>query len=496
MTLNKRFKILLVYANSPMDNLMPVSISSLAGALLSRGFDVRLFDTTFYPWTTQAGGERRGSLQVPEFDYGKAAIKFIDTDVFQDFRLLVKEYKPNLIALSTVESTHEFGIKLLKAVRESGIPTIVGGVFTIFSPEDVIREDAVDMICMGEGERALSDLCMRMASGADYTAIPNIWVKQKDRLHKNMPLLENIEELPKLNFSVFDDKRFYRPMAGRLYRMLPVEFSRGCVYTCSYCSAPVYAEKFNNAGRWLRYKSIGKIFEEIEHYVNAYDVEYFYFVSETFLAMPDEKFNEFCARYKKIRIPFWLNTRSETITEEKVAMLEDIGCHRMSVGVECGNPEYSRSVLKRPLDKERVIKACAIVSKSSIQLSVNNMIGFPDETRELMFDTIRLNRNIDANSYTCSIFQPYRGTKLYDRCVEKGYIDPSELCYDPTYSSPLRQPHITSDEIKGIYRTFPLYVKFPSDEFDTIRKAERFDDEGNKAFNELSIIYRQKYEKK
>ena len=48
-SINSAFRVLLVYANSPMDNLMPVSISSISGALRRRGFDIRLFDTTFIP---------------------------------------------------------------------------------------------------------------------------------------------------------------------------------------------------------------------------------------------------------------------------------------------------------------------------------------------------------------------------------------------------------------------------------------------------------------
>ena len=182
--------------------------------------------------------------------------------------------------------------------------------------------------------------------------------------------------------------------------------------------------------------------------------------------------------------------------EEKVNMLEDIGCHRMSVGVECGNPEYSRTMLQRSVDNERVIKACSIVSKSSIQLSVNNIIGFPDEDRNMIFDTIQLNREIDANSYSCSIFQPYRGTRLYDYCVAKDYIDPSKLCYDLTYRSSLFRQPVTSDELRGIVRTFPLYVKFPKDMFDRIRRAERFDEKGEMVFKELSDLYRMRYEKK
>ena len=127
-------------------------------------------------------------------------------------------------------------------------------------------------------------------------------------------------------------------------------------------------------------------------------------------------------------------------------------------------------------------------------MSINKTIGFPDETRSMMFDTIYLNRQIDAHS--CSIFQPYRGTLLYQYCVDKGYIEPSKLAIDPTFTSILNQPFISPDEIKGVARTFPLYVKLPENDFDLIRKAEKFDDEGNKIFDELSKIYRGKEEKK
>ncbi|MBP7529546.1 MAG: B12-binding domain-containing radical SAM protein [Syntrophorhabdaceae bacterium] len=496
MTTHKRLRVLLVYANSPMDNLMPVSVSSLAGSLLREGFEVRLFDTTFYPWTNEAGGERSGSLQVAKFDYGQVGIEFIMTDVFEDFRSLVEDFNPQLIALSTVEPTHEFGIKLLNRVADMGIPTVVGGVFSIFSPDEVLREEAVDMVCVGEGETCLAKLCACLEDGRDHTGLSNLWVKLNGKIHKNPRMVEEIDNLPMLDFSVFDEKRIYRPMSGSLYRMLPIEFSRGCMYTCAYCSAPAYARIFKDSGRWLRFKSIPGIFDEIEHYMRAYDVEYFYFVSETFLGMPDDKFKEFCRRYGKIRIPFWFNTRPETITEEKVKMLEDIGCHRMSVGVECGNPEYSKTMLKRSVDSERIIKSCAIVSDSSIQLSVNNIIGFPDESREMIFQTIMLNRYIDAHSYSCSIFQPYRGTRLYDYCVEKGYIEAEKLCYDLTYSSPLLGQSVSSEELRGIARTFPLYVKLPEGLFDRIRVAEKFDEEGDRVFDELSEIYRLKYEKR
>lgn len=492
---NKNFRVLLVYANSPMDNLVPVSVSSLAGALRQGGFTVKVFDTTFYPWTTEAGGEKKGTLQVADFDYDTVGIKFYKTDVFDDFKRTVIEYKPDLIGLSTVEPTHKFGLALLEAVRHLKVPTIAGGAHTIFSPDEVISEDVVDMVCVGEGEKPLVELCRRMAAGEERLSINNIWVKRDGKVYKSDFSIMNMEEVPELDFSVFDDKRIYRPMAGCLYRMVPVEFSRGCIYQCTYCSAPALSKACGKYGKWFRHKPVSKIMDEIKAYVDDYKVEYFYFVSDTFLAVSNERFKEFCDNYSKIRIPFWFNTRPETITKEKVKMLEDIGCHRMSMGVECGNEKYRRQMLKRYASNDRIIESCDIVSKSGIQLSVNNIIGLPDETREMIFETIFLNRRIDANNYTCSIFQPYRGTELHRYCVEKKYIDPSDLAYDPTFASPLRQPHITNDDLRGIERTFSLYVKFDEKEFDLIKKAEKFDVQGNQMFDELSRIYRKKYEK-
>ena len=44
----KNFKILLAYPNHMMVNLLPTNIGILTACLRQNGFDVELFDTTFY----------------------------------------------------------------------------------------------------------------------------------------------------------------------------------------------------------------------------------------------------------------------------------------------------------------------------------------------------------------------------------------------------------------------------------------------------------------
>ena len=496
-SVNNQFKVLFVYSNSPMDNLMPVSVSSLAGALRPHDFDISLFDTTYYPMheLSSSGADRQGSLQVAEFSYKDVGIEFKTTNIFDDFRSKIEEFQPNLIALSTVEPTHVLGIKLLESVYDLNIQTIVGGCFAIFSPQHVFNEECVDIVCIGEGEECLVELCSKMANKEDYTGVKNLWIKHDGKEYKNEKNeVQQMGNVPILDFAIYDPKRVYRPMDGRLWRMAPIEFSRGCMYKCTYCSAPRFESEFKEQGDWLRHKSMDQIQMEIEQYVEEYNIEYLFFISETFLGIPDKRFREFCEMYKSIRLPFWFNTRPETLKEKKIEMLEEIGCHRMSVGIECGNEWYRRHRLKRPVSDKHMIKGLQLVADSSIQLSVNSIIGLPGETREMIFETININRQIKAEGSTCCVFQPYRGTDLYDYSVEQGYYDPNSIAKAVNSDSPLNQPHITVEEIRGLHRTFPLYVKLPESEFSAIRVAEKFDEEGNQAFAELSRLYRKQYE--
>src|SRR3989338_392715 len=46
----RQFKVLFVYPNLYMMNMMPPAISVMSALLKQKGFGVTLFDTTYYPW--------------------------------------------------------------------------------------------------------------------------------------------------------------------------------------------------------------------------------------------------------------------------------------------------------------------------------------------------------------------------------------------------------------------------------------------------------------
>jgi len=489
------FRILLVYANKMMENLIPINISSLSAVLKKAGFDVRLFDTTYYNTEKKTTAEVRvENLQLRSFDLSKYGIRYKETDVYQDFRNVVREYKPGIIGLSAVEDTYNLGISLLRKIKDLRIPTIAGGVHTVISPEEVIKEDSVDMVCTGEGEDSFVNLCEKIKSGKNYTDTRGIWFKKDGRIIKNPPeKLADINKLPFLDFTVYEKERFYRPMQGKVYRMLPVEISRGCPFACTYCAAPRLKEIYKPLGSYYRKKKIKNVINEIKFYQDRYGLNYVYFTSETFLFLSDAEFNEFVSLYKEIKLPFWFQTRPETITEKRIKMLEGINCDRMTVGIESGNEEIRKNILNRKISNNSIIKAFEILKKSSIPVSVNNIIGIPDETRKEVFDTINLNRAVKADSISVFIFTPYRGTRLRQRCLDKGYILPEAYSGDHTKRSILNMPSMSQEEIRGLLRTFPLYTRFEKEFYPSIQKAEKLDEEGNKEFKRLSKIFSERF---
>jgi radical SAM superfamily enzyme YgiQ (UPF0313 family) len=174
-------------------------------------------------------------------------------------------------------------------------------------------------------------------------------------------------------------------------------------------------------------------------------------------------------------------------------MLGDINCNRITVGIESGNERVRKELLNRHVSNDVMSRAFDILSRSSIPVSVNNIIGLPDETRDDIFDTIRLNRSIKVDSISVFIFTPYRGSRLRQYCIEKGYIQPDAYSADNRKRSILRMKTLSDEQIRGLLRTFPLYVKLPQEDYRLIERAEKFDDEGNKLFDQLSDKYRSLY---
>lgn len=494
----KSFKVLLVYPNYSMVNLLPTNIGILTACLRQNGFEVGLFDTTFYRTSARTLDEIRvENLQVRKFNFEEFGVRFKPTDYVEDFKRKVADFKPDLIGVTVVEDTWPQARTLIEAVRDYRAPVVLGGVFCTLAPEIPFRHPHVDMLCVGEGEHAIIELATTLWKGEDPSTIQNLWIKRDGKVIRN-PLRPPIpmDEVPFGDFDLFEPERLYRPMQGKIMRMAPIETDRGCPYKCRFCEAPslVGVYKEGTGQYYFRRKSWDKVREEIELYIQKYDINYIYFNAETFLAMSDKEFDDFVEIYKAIRLPFWCQTRIETLTEKRIRGLEAVNCNRISIGLEHGNEWFRKTIVGKGFSNQRIIEVFKMLDESSIPITINNIVGFPGETRELIFDTIELNRALGTDSVNAYYYQPYHGTELQRDAVTKGYIDDdAETGSLMTGSTVLKLPTLSREEIMGLVRTFSLYVKFPKEEWGEIAVAEKFTPEGDAKFAELSKRYYERF---
>jgi len=491
-----KFKIMLVYPNLPMMLVTPLSIATFLWILRREGFDVDLFDTTPYGEGDLSSPQNRVKYLQARNLFSESNLKQLkSTNIVLDFRLKLESFKPDLLLYSFPEDGLRRALELLRVSNPLDIPTVVGGVLATAAPDWLISLPEITMLGIGEGENLVKEIACRLSKDQDITNIPNLWIKKSDgSIIKNaMGHYINLDNYS-TDFSLFDEERLIRPMGGKIHRALPIETYRGCPNNCTFCNSPMHNRIAKANGRiFLRRRSIEGIRNEVQHLLDDYKVDLLYIIDDDFLARPKEEIRGFIEMYRDFRIPFWFNTRPEHCSLDILKGLKSVGLFRVSFGVESGDEEFRKTCLNRSAPNKKLLQYFKIIDESGIQYSINCIIGFPFETRENVFNTIRFVKNIKGyDSITVSIFTPYRGTILRDKAVKMGWLGPDSLTVHTTAASILNMPNFTARQIEGLMRTFPLYVEFDESAWPEIEKVEFFLPEGDEILERYSKLYRER----
>ncbi len=459
---DKKGKVLFLYPNSEGLGGVPNGMALLSGCLKEDGFETKCFDTTFLnspPLTHFQRAKHGYFMQADHTKYWGGWTEDLPQKIPEFLSNAVEEFKPDLIAVSHVDVGVLFMRPLLKIVKDKfNIPIIAGGITCTSSPELVIANDYIDIICVGEGEGALVELANTIVRKEDYCNIRNLWIKKAGRIIKN-PLrpLVDMDTLPFQDWSIFDERHYYKPYCGEFRRTAFVEMARGCHFNCTYCVNSTLRRMYRGLGKFIRTRSIDKTFDEICHLKELYELELIFFIDDNFLGMPEDRFDYFCAEYKKrIDLPFYIQTRSETVREVYIKKLKEINISTVAIGVEHGNEEFRKKYMNRKMSNESLQKAFDIVHNYDIRTTANIIIGMPYETEAMMGETIKLLRRLKPKSVSINYFTPYRGIRMRDMAVEEGIIPENHVIKETNVC--LDMPQFRAERIKHYYDNLKKYV--------------------------------------
>ncbi|MCA9673474.1 MAG: B12-binding domain-containing radical SAM protein [Kofleriaceae bacterium] len=362
-----------------------------------------------------------------------------------DVAALVAARAPDLIGVSLTTRQWLRGRELVAAIREvCDVPVIAGGLHPTFSPQEVLASPGFDYVCLGEGEDALLDLVAALESGGRTDRLANIW--KRGGLRPGLrPPIDPIDRLPFMARDLLDEANGVVHMTTQ----------RGCPFPCTYCAARMYNQLYEGTGEYGRRRSHANVLAELTALREAGKLAYVIFLDDTF-TIHHPWVREFCQVYgERLRAPFSLHARVETVNEKLLHTLKAAGCDQITYGVESGSERIRREVMQRPVTNDRFRDVFRWTREAGIRLTANFMLGLPGETRDDLEQTIVLAEELGVLDFGYFVFYPYPGTALFRVCEERGYL-PADYLERPANhrASILSLPDLGNDDIAEYYDRF------------------------------------------
>ena len=340
-----------------------------------------------------------------------------------------KEFMPDVVGFTSVSSQFSVVTDLADIVKKISpkIINVCGGVHPTLYPQCVLENKSIDLVFIGDSEFAFLDFLEKLKNNQSWKDCDNIAYNDNGKLKKNKlkPLLSN-EELELLPHP----DRTGRAYADTLQHtgLAHFHFTRGCPFTCTYCSNIGLAKVYGSTRYNIRQASPEYAIQEIEETIKEHPKigpVYKIFITDDIFGLNKKWRREFLALYReRIKIPFICLLRCDVPTEDTMQDLANSYCARIQFGVESGNDYIRNVVMDRDMPRETIVNAFKLADKYGIETSALNVIGAPGETKEMLMDTVKLNREINPTANSgANIFYPYIGTPLGDKSFDEGLVN-------------------------------------------------------------------------
>ncbi|MCK4325645.1 B12-binding domain-containing radical SAM protein [bacterium] len=285
--------------------------------------------------------------------------------------------RPDLVGFSVSTESYQRALEMARALKSRlEVPIIFGGIHPTSIPEEVLKNDCVDMVCLGEGEGAMLDLANSLDEGKENTDIENIWFKRNSQIIKNRirPPIEDLDFLP------FPDKElFAQKLPGSLrHTTYLIITSRGCPFACTFCSNNIL-KKLYRGYKYLRKRSIENVIEELIWAKRQYAFKRVSFMDDVFVT-ESAWLNDFIDCYaREIKVPFSCFLHPQFVSKDTIRLLKEGGCFWLKIGIQSASEKTRKKLLKRPETNEQIIKIAAWCHKVRVNFSVDHIFNIPFE---------------------------------------------------------------------------------------------------------------------
>ena len=434
-----------------------IGVLTLAALLREQGFKPIFFnlDDLFYDFI---GCDERGALIDGRSEQTATGATDGDQDNSEFFFPFVarklRSISCDIFGFSSICSSYPLTLRLAQEVKRINPDTkiIIGGPqATVVDVATMVAFPCVDIIVRGEADETFSELLCLLGNGdSNWQNIPGITFRKGAQVvrNKNASVIADLDRLP---LPAFDLDTRIKDRGG-----IHLEIGRGCPFACTFCSTNDFFR------RNFRLKSPAKMIDEISGLKRAYGLNYFSLIHDMY-TIDRKKVVAFCeaiiASGKKFT--WGCSARTDCVDDDLIALMAQAGCTGIFFGIETGS-ERLQQVINKKLDLAEAVKRIECTDRHGIQTTVALIVGFPEETRDDLRDTVHF--FIDSLRFShaepqCTLLAPLAATPVYER--HKDHLVFDHIFSDMSHQSWRHDP-AEVELIKTYPEIFPNFYAIPT----------------------------------
>lgn len=381
---------------------VPLSLGILYDRIRDKGHDVRLFNLSLEGWAADA----------PELLQAIGA------------------FQPDLVALTAWPTTAASAFVTARAIHPllPDATFLMGGTYATLNAKVAYDKAGLDYVLCGEAERTFPQFVDLLAAGDrdGIAELPGIYFRRPDGtvVHNTPVRHADLDNLGEVDWEFVELNRYlgkgYMRTALGEKRKGPVIATRGCPYSCQFCTVPLVNGKATR--RW----SVEYVTRQIRRLYEDYGVRHINFMDDN-PSQDIEHWKEVCRAIADMALPGLVlenhrGTRLERMDPEMLRLMKKAGFKHIVIAPESGSDEV-RSLMKKSMSTTAVFEAARMIREAGLGLHGFFLVGYPGETREQRHETYRFIRALKFDAFKIHKFLALPGTAAFHSLVGRGLVE-------------------------------------------------------------------------
>lgn len=362
----------------------------------------------------KAYAEPQFPVQIVEYTINDPAMNIV-SDLFSK--------EPDVIGFScyiwNIEETIKV-IKMLKKIKPELIIILGGPEVTYDTKEWMEKVSEVDFIVIGEGEGTFKSLLEEISTTQNYNNVKGIAYRNGTEIIINPPR-EKIDLT-----TIPSPYRFPEDIPNLGKRIVYIETSRGCPFTCQFCLSSIEVG--------VRYFNREKIKEDIL-YLMEHGAKTIKFVDRTFNISRSYAMDmfQFLIDNHYPGTVFQFEITADIMRPEVLEFLNEHapqGLFRFEIGIQSTN-DLTNALVKRKQNFTKLARTVNMVKQGGkIAQHLDLIAGLPEEDYDSFRNTFNDVFAFEPEELQLGFLKMLRGTGLRNNAAEYGYIFEDHAPYE------------------------------------------------------------------